>query len=160
MTAIRLIEPSSDSSSLHVGVVAASWNPTITDRLLEGALERLRELGVGQVTVLKVPGSLELPIGADTLLEKGCDAVVALGAIVKGDTDHYDIVVRESTRGLTLVSTRRGAPVANGVLAVHDISHAVDRSRPGPANKGEEAASAAVATAMAIQAARGSATSK
>lgn len=153
MTQVRTVDPEvGDASLLHVGVVAAGWNPSVTDKLLDGALQRLEELGVGEVTVMRVPGSLELPVGARALARRGCDAVVALGTIVKGDTDHYEIVSTESARGLTLVARDEQVPVANGVLAVHDIQHAVERSRPGASNKGQEAAGAAVETALALAA--------
>lgn len=153
MTEIRTIEPSGrTAASLHVGVVVAGWNRSITDRLLAGATARLQRDEVGTVTVLRVPGSLELPVGARALVEAGCHAVVALGVIVQGETDHYEIVRDESARGLTLLAHERGVPVANGILAVRDIEHALDRSQDGPANKGEEAAAAAVATAMSLAA--------
>jgi len=150
VTEVRTIEPQADPSRLHVGVVAAKWNQSITDRLLDGALSRLEHLGVGRVTVVRVPGSLELPVGARALARAGCDAVVALGVIIKGDTDHYAIVATESARGLTLVSQDTGIPVTNGVLAVHEASHAVERAQPGPNNKGDEAATAAVETALTL----------
>jgi 6,7-dimethyl-8-ribityllumazine synthase len=150
VTEIRTIEPLADASRLHIGVVAAKWNQSITDRLVDGALSRLQHLGVGRVTVMRVPGSLELPIGARALADAGCDAVVALGVIIKGDTDHYTIVATESARGLTLVSRDKGIPVTNGVLAVHEVSHAVERAQPGPNNKGDEAATAAVETALTL----------
>lgn len=151
MTEIRTIEPDPvGARKLHVGIVVAGWNRSLTDRLLDGAIKRLEALGVAKVTILRVPGSLELPIGSRRLAETGCDAVVALGVIVKGDTDHYAIVSAESARGLTLVSLEKGIPVANGVLAVHDIADAVDRAQPGAANKGDEAATAAVEAALAL----------
>lgn len=154
MTDIRTVDSSGlPAEILHVGVVVAGWNPTITERLLDGAVARLEAEGVGTITVLRVPGSLELAVGARALLEAGCDAVVALGVVVRGDTDHYATVVRESARGLTLLAHEWGVPVANGVLAVHDIEQAVDRAQPGRSNKGDEAAAAAVATALAITAA-------
>ena len=152
MTQVRTVDVDGDASRLHIGVVVAGWNRSITDRLLEGALHRLEQREVGTVTVLRVPGSLELPVGARALARQGCDAVVALGTIVKGDTDHYHIVSSESARGLTLVSQEEDVPVTNGVLAVHDIADAVERAQPGPSNKGEEAASAAVDTALALAA--------
>lgn len=151
MTEVHQIESSLDASALHVGVAVAGWNRSITDNLLQGAVDRLKTLEVGRVTVLRVPGSLELPTAAAGLVGHGCDAVVALGAIVKGDTDHYAIVSRESARGLTLVANRTGVPIANGILAVHDIALAVDRSQPGPSNKGYEAATAAVEMASSLR---------
>ena len=145
-----IIEGGLDGSSLHVGVAAARWNPSITDRLLEGALRRLDEMGVTDVTVLRVPGALELPVAARRLAEAGCDAVIAIGCVVKGETDHYDIVVRESASGIGAVAVQSGVPVANAILAVHDFQLALDRAGDDDANKGREAAEAAVSTANAL----------
>lgn len=157
MTSVRRVNTEAvDVSNLHVGVVAASWNPTITDALLDGAVSYLEGAGIGVVTVARAPGSLELPVIVDHLIAAaGCHGVVALGAVVKGDTDHYTIVVNEATRGLTLIAAKHGVPVGNGLLAVHDIEHAVDRSGPGPTNKGHEAAAAVVDTLRTIAALRG-----
>ncbi len=145
------IEGVTDGAGLHIGLAVASWNQTITEGLLDGATSRCEELGVSEVTVLRVPGALELPLAARVLVDRGCDAVVAIGTVVKGDTDHYEIVVRESTSGITRVSLDSGVPVTNAILAVHDVAHAVDRSYRGTANKGVEAVDAAIlmATAMA-----------
>ena len=144
------IEGSLNGDGLHLGIAVASWNRTITDRLLEGARGRCKELGVSDVTVLRVPGSLELPVAALTLARAGCDAVVAIGTVVKGDTDHYDIVVRDSSTGLTRVALDTGVPVTNAILAVHNIKDALERAGEGPSNKGHEAVDAAVQTANAI----------
>lgn len=146
----RFVEGELDGSGLHVGVVVATWNQTVTDQLLEGALGRLSELGA-EATVLRVPGALELPLGARKLADAGCHAVVAIGTVVRGDTDHYEIVVRESTSGVARVALDTGVPVTNAILAVNDYSHAVDRSGQGPSNKGYEAAEAAVLTAVALR---------
>lgn len=151
MTEVVTVAGTGDPSLLHVGVAVASWNKTVTDRLLDGAVKRLEQLGVGRVTVMPVPGSLELPLAAKALASAGCDAVVALGTIVKGETDHYSIVSTESARGLNLVALELQVPVANGVLAVHDIAQAVERAEPGPANKGYEAATAAVEMALKMR---------
>ncbi|MFO7300274.1 MAG: 6,7-dimethyl-8-ribityllumazine synthase [Actinomycetes bacterium] len=148
---MRVVEGRPEGRGLHLGVVAATWNASITDRLLEGALLRAEELGVEEVTVVRVPGSLELPVAARALARSGCDAVVAIGAVIKGETDHYDIVVREASSGLSRVALDEGVPVAHAVLAVHDVSHAVERSLPGPSNKGREAVDAAVTTANALR---------
>lgn len=146
----RFIEGEPDGSGLHVGVAVATWNRSVTDRLLDAAVARLEALGA-QVTVLRVPGALELPLAAHGLAEAGCDAVVAIGTIVRGDTDHYEIVVRESTAGIARVALETGVPVANAILAVGEFSHAVERAGEGPSNKGFEAAEAAVSTATALR---------
>ena len=140
-----------DGSNIHLGIAAATWNQAITDRLLDGALARAKALAVTEVTVVRVPGALELPVAARAMAKSGCDAVVAIGAVVKGDTDHYDIVVRESAHGITLVALETGVPVANAILAVHDYSHAVERAGAGESNKGFEAVDAAVQTANALR---------
>jgi len=145
-----IVQGVTDGAGLHIGLAVASWNQTITDRLLDGAESRCEELGVSEVTVLRVPGALELPLAAKALIDQGCNAVVAIGTIVKGDTDHYEIVVRESTSGITRVALDSGVPVTNAILAVHDYGDAVERSDQGDANKGVEAVDAAILTATAI----------
>lgn len=147
----RIVEGSTDGRGLKIGIVAARWNQAITDRLVEGASRRLEEVGVDEVTVLRVSGALELPLGAKKLAEAGCDAVVAIGTVVKGETDHYEIVVRESSRGVARVALDTGVPVANAILAVHDYELAVERAGSGDTNKGAEAAEAAVETATAFR---------
>jgi len=145
-----IIEGVTDGAGLHIGLAVASWNQTITDRLLGGATARCEELGVSEVTILRVSGALELPLAAKALANSGCDAVVAIGTVVKGDTDHYEIVVRESTSGITRATLDTGVPVTNAILAVHDYSHAVERSDQGDSNKGVEAVDAAVLMATAL----------
>ncbi len=145
------IEGVLDASELKVGVVVARWNQTITARLLTGALDRLKELGAEDVKVLHVPGALEIPVGAAALASSGRDAIVAIGVVIKGETDHYEIVVRESTSGVSRVALDTGVPVGNAILAVHDIDDAMARSGAGEANKGAEATDAAVLTATALR---------
>jgi 6,7-dimethyl-8-ribityllumazine synthase len=147
---IRTFEGQLDGSGLQIGVAVATWNRSVTDRLLEAALARLDGLGAA-VTVLRVPGALELPLASRALIDAGCDAIVAIGTIVRGDTDHYEIVVRESTAGIARVALDSGIPVANAILAVNEFAHAVERAGAGPANKGFEAAEAAVSTAVALR---------
>jgi len=139
-----------DGEGMHIGIAAATWNQSITDRLVDGAKERSEAMGVSKVTILRVPGALEVPLAAEALATNGCDAVVAIGAVVKGETDHYEIVVRESSAGLSRVSLDTGVPIANGILAVHDFSQAMERAGEGDANRGAEAAEAAVSMARAL----------
>ena len=150
---IRSIEGELDGSGLHVGIAVATWNRSVTDKLLEGAVGRLEGMGA-EITVLRVPGALELPVATRALIDTGCDAVVAIGTIVRGDTDHYEIVVRESTSGIARVALDTGTPVANAILAVNEFEHAVERAVEGPSNKGYEAAEAAVSTATALRSLR------
>jgi 6,7-dimethyl-8-ribityllumazine synthase len=146
----RLIEGDLDGTGLHVGIAVATWNRAVTDRLLDAAVRRLEGLGA-IVTVVRVPGALELPVACKRLVGAGCDAIVAIGTVVKGDTDHYDIVVRESTSGVSQVALETGIPIANAILAVTEFSHAMERAGEGPANKGHEAAEAAITTAKALR---------
>ncbi len=95
-----------------------------------------RAVGVEEVTVLRVPGALELPVAALALARSGCHGVVAVGTVIKGDTDHYDVVVNESAAGLTAASLDTGIPVTNAVLAVHEAAHARERSFRGRATRG------------------------
>ncbi len=148
---IRVVEGSKSGAGLHIGIAVASWNQGVTDRLLQGAVDRLQEMEVTEITILRVPGALELPVAAKSLIANGCDAAIAIGTVVKGDTDHYEIVVRESTAGIAAVALENGVPVANAILAVHDYGQALERAGDGAANKGAEAAEAAILSATAIR---------
>ncbi|HUG75755.1 MAG TPA: 6,7-dimethyl-8-ribityllumazine synthase, partial [Acidimicrobiia bacterium] len=102
------------------------------------------KLGVTEPTVVEVLGALELPVIARALVDADHDCVVALGAVIEGETDHYHHVATQSMAGLMQVSVDSGRPVGIGLLTVRDIGHAVERSRPGAGNKGAEAARAAI----------------
>lgn len=128
----------------RAGVAMAQFNEAITARLTDGAVEALEEAGVEDIVVARVAGALELGLVASAMLESGCEIVVAVGAVIKGETDHYEYVAAEASRALTEVALRSGRPVGNAVLTVREYEHAVDRSLPGPSNKGREAAEAAV----------------
>ncbi|MBT8202776.1 MAG: 6,7-dimethyl-8-ribityllumazine synthase [Acidimicrobiia bacterium] len=142
-----------DAGGLKVGVAAATFNAEITDGLLDGALSVLDD---AEVTVVRVSGSFELPLVAQALVDAGNDAVVAIGAVILGETDHYEHIARETARGLQDVMLRTGVPVSFGVLTVREADHARTRSLPGPGNKGTEAAEAAVTTARLLQELRSS----
>jgi len=147
---VREITGSLDAAGLKAGIVAARWNQSITDRLLESAVARLEELGADDVTVLHVPGALEIPVGARALVEHGCHVVVVIGVIIKGETDHYDIVVSQSTSGVSQLALETGVPIGNAILAVHDVADALARAGTGDASKAVEAVDAAIETANAI----------
>ncbi len=132
-----------DATGLRIGIAVAAYNREITEGLLAGAES---VLAGAEVEVVWVSGAFELPVVAQALIANGCDAVVALGAVVAGETDHYEHISRESVRGLQEVMLRSGVPVGLGVLTVREVVHAKERSVPGPANKGREAAEAAVRT--------------
>lgn len=143
------LEPGRTPADLTIGVAVATFNQAITDRLLDGAIKALEASGVGRVLILRVAGAWELPVAAAHLARRA-DAVVAIGAVIKGETDHYEVIVGESASGLTRVALDAVKPVTNAVLAAHTLEQALDRSEPGPGNKGAEAAVAAVAAALVI----------
>ena len=136
---------------LVVAIVAATWNRGSVDRLVAGAINELAQSGSPgeRIRVIRVPGAWELPLAASAALAAGADAVVALGCVIRGETDHYDVIVRETSRALMDVMLASGKPVANGVLACREHSQALDRAGFGEDadNKGVEAAAAALATA-------------
>ncbi|QAY62693.1 6,7-dimethyl-8-ribityllumazine synthase [Xylanimonas allomyrinae] len=142
-----------DGRGLRVVVVAASWHTQVMDGLLAGARRALDEAGVGEVTVVRVPGSFELPVAASRAVAAGADAVVALGVVIRGGTPHFDYVCQAATLGLTDLSVRTGVPVGFGVLTCDDDAQALDRAGlPGSrGDKGHEAAQAAVATVVALR---------
>jgi 6,7-dimethyl-8-ribityllumazine synthase len=143
------LEPGRSPGDLTIGIAVATFNQAITDRLLDGAMKALEASGVGRVLILRVAGAWELPFAAAHLVRRA-DAVVAIGAVIKGETDHYEVIVNESASGLTRVALDAVKPVTNAVLAAHTLEQALDRSEPGPGNKGAEAAAAAVAAALTI----------
>ncbi len=137
-----------DAAGLKVGVVVAAYNREITEGLLAGAQAVLAD---ADVEVVWVSGAFELPVAAQALISGGSEAVAALGAVVAGETDHYEHLARECIRGLQDVMLQTGVPVGLGVLTVRDILHAKERSSPGPTNKGREAAEAAVRAARLLK---------
>jgi 6,7-dimethyl-8-ribityllumazine synthase len=137
---------------LRLGVVTALFNRSITAGLKEGALEYLAEAEADEVIVVDAPGAFELPLIAAALTRAGVDAVVCLGAVIEGDTDHYAHVAHRASEGLMRVQIDTGVPIAFGILTVRDIADAEVRSIPGPGNKGREAAHAAVMTALTLKA--------
>jgi 6,7-dimethyl-8-ribityllumazine synthase len=143
-----------DGSGLKVVVVAASWHTVVMDGLLDGSRRALAEAGVEDVTVVRVPGTFELPVAAQAAAASGADAVVALGVVIRGGTPHFEYVCEAATHGLTDVAVRTGVPVGFGVLTCDDEAQALDRAGlPGShEDKGAEAAQAAVATVVALRA--------
>ncbi len=139
---------------LRVAVIAAQWHTQVMDGLLNGAERALKELGIEEPTVIRVPGAFELPVAAKQLADRGYDAVVALGVVIRGGTPHFDYVCQAATAGLTQVSVDTGVPVGFGVLTCDDEQQALDRAGlPDSAeDKGHEAVTAAVATAATLRA--------
>ncbi|WP_166355062.1 6,7-dimethyl-8-ribityllumazine synthase [Phytoactinopolyspora limicola] len=140
------------ADGLRVAVVAAQWHQTVMDGLVDGALAALKEAGLGEPTVIRVPGSFELPVAAARCARAGFDAVVALGVVIRGGTPHFDYVCQAATDGLTRVSVDTGVPVGFGVLTCDTEEQALDRAglEGSREDKGREAAQAAVATVLAL----------
>ena len=136
-----------DATGIRVGVVRSLFNRPVTDGLLEGALAVLAEARAQDVTVVDVEGAFEAPLAAQKMVQGGYDAVIVLGAVVEGETDHYEHIANRASEGLMRVMLDAGVPVTFGILTVRDPAHAYARSAPDEHNKGREAAEAAVRTA-------------
>ena len=144
-----------DGSGLKIGIVAAKFNEFITTKLVEGAEEGLSENGVDatDVTIAYVPGSFEIPVVASKMAHSGnYDAVICLGAVIKGDTDHYEYVAGEATRGIADVSLSSGIPVIFGVLTTHTMQHALERCGGRKGNAGHSCAVTAIETVNVLRA--------
>ena len=142
-----------DVRGLRVAVIAAQWHEKVMDGLIDGARRALKEYGVEEPVLLRVPGSFELPVVARGLAVRGFDAVVALGVVIRGGTPHFDYVCEAATMGLTQVSTDTGVPIGFGLLTCDDDEQALDRAGlPGShEDKGFEATTAALATAVLLR---------
>lgn len=143
--------PDLDGTDLRVAIVVARFNENVTRRLLKGAQDALSKHGVEEPDVYWVPGSLELPVTALALAEKGeHDAIVALGAVIRGETFHFEVVAMQSAQGLMQVQLDTGVPIAFGVLTTEDEDQALARSGMKN-NKGAEAAEAAIEMANLLR---------
>ena len=152
MTEGKPIEENLDARGLKFAVVCARFNNLVTDRLLAGALDALKGHGAVDIEVVKVPGSWELPLAAKTIAErKRPDAIIALGAVIRGDTPHFDYVAGQAASGLMAVQLETGIPVAFGVLTTNTIEQAVDRAGGKDGNKGYDAAITAIEMADQIR---------
>jgi 6,7-dimethyl-8-ribityllumazine synthase len=136
-----------DATGMHIGIVVSRFNDIISTRLLEGAVAALKERGVedGGIDVVWVPGAFEIPIAARELATHGgVDAVVCLGAVIRGDTAHFEYVAGEAAHGIASVHATTGVPATFGVLTVDTIEQATDRAGGKHGNKGAEAADTAI----------------
>ena len=143
MSNIKTIEGDFTGSSMQLALVVARFNSFITDSLLEGALDILKRHGISDtdLTIVKVPGAFELPIAASRLAKSGrYDGIIALGAVIRGGTPHFDYVAGECVKGLSQVSLNQDIPLSFGVLTVDSIEQAIERAGTKAGNKGAEAA--------------------
>ncbi len=137
---------------LRVAILASRFNHFIVDRLVEGALDALRRHGGAEATVVRAPGAWELPLVCRRLAMSGrFDAIVALGAVIRGSTPHFDYVSAEVSKGLAGVSLDTGVPVSFGVLTTDTIEQAIERAGTKAGNKGWEAAVSAIETANLLK---------
>ena len=133
------------ANGMNIGIVVAEWNPQITQGLLKGAIETLEKCGCKEIEIYNVPGSFELSLAAQFLLEYSeIDAVICLGSVVQGETKHFDFVCEGTALGIKDVSLKYNKPVIFGVLTDNTIQQAIDRSGGKHGNKGIEAAITAI----------------
>ena len=143
----QVTEGNLDASGHKFAIVVSRFNSFITDRLLAGALDALKRSGVkpDDVEIVKVPGSWELPLAAKTLAaKKQHAAIIALGAVIRGETPHFDQVANQASNGLAAVALEANVPVAFGVLTTNTVEQAVDRAGGKSGNKGYDAAITAI----------------
>ena len=136
-----------NAKKMRFAIVVAEWNINITSNLLKGAYDTLIKHGAQKknITVKYVPGSFELPIGAQTIIEKtDVDAVICLGSVIQGDTKHFDFVCQATALGIKDVALSYNVPVIFGVLTDNTLQQAIDRSGGKHGNKGDEAAITAI----------------
>ncbi|HBX35848.1 6,7-dimethyl-8-ribityllumazine synthase [Pseudohongiella sp. SYSU M77423] len=147
MSEIRRIEGDFVSGSGRYIIIASRFNSFIVEKLIDGAVDTLVRHGVDKenISIVMAPGAYELPVLAKHVVaNRPCDAVIALGAVIRGGTPHFDYVAGECVKGLSQVSLDSGVPVAFGVLTVDTIEQAIERAGTKAGNKGAEAAMGAI----------------
>lgn len=147
MADIKTIEGHLDGKGLKFGIVQSRFNDFISGRLVEGAIDGLERHGAKRenITIAKVPGSYEIPMVAKKMAESGkYDAVICLGAVIRGSTPHFDYVAGEAAKGIAMVGLEVGIPVIFGVLTTDTIEQAVERAGTKAGNKGYDAAMSAI----------------
>lgn len=144
---IKTIEADVVGRDARIGIVLGRWNDFIGEALLRGAISGLRRHGVNEsaITVVHVPGAFEIPLALKAMADSGnYDGLVALGAVIRGSTPHFDYVAGECVKGMAQVNMQSGIPVSFGVLTVDTIEQAIERAGTKAGNKGEEAALSAL----------------
>ncbi len=143
----QLIEGQLNATELNFGIIVSRFNSFISDHLLEGALDALRRHGADEdsITIVRVPGAFEIPLAAQRLAAQGkYDALICLGAVIRGATPHFDYVSAEVTKGIAAVSLAKDLPVAFGILTTDSIEQAIERAGTKAGNKGADAAATAI----------------
>lgn len=157
---MKVIEGNIRATGKKFAIVVARFNSFVVESLLEGALDTLErhgEVNPDDITIVRVPGAYEMPLAAKKVAQKGqFDAIIALGAVIRGGTPHFDFVAGECNKGLAQVSLDAGVPLAFGVLTTDSIEQAIERSGTKAGNKGAEAALSALEMVNVVSAIDGS----
>lgn len=151
---LKTIEGQFDAKNLRVAIVATRFNDFIVDRLIGGAVDYLKRNGadVGNILLVRVPGAFEMPVVAQKLAQSGkYDGILALGAVIRGGTPHFDFVASEATKGLAQISLATGVPVGFGLLTTDNVEQAIERAGTKAGNKGVEAATALLETMRVLE---------
>lgn len=155
MSKINVIEGSFTQADGKYAIVVARFNSFVVESLLDGAVDTLKRHGVKEenITVVRVPGAWELPLAAQKLAEKkSFDAIIGLGAVIRGGTPHFDFVCNEAAKGLGVVGLQYSMPVVFGVLTTDSIEQAIERSGTKAGNKGSDAAMTAIEMVSVLKA--------
>lgn len=147
MSDIKQIEAGGDVGDSRITLVVSRYNSFVVDRLLKGCINTLTSVGIkrANVSLIKVPGAFEIPVTVKRVVNRAnVDAIITLGAIIRGETAHFDIIADECARGIGSIAIESGIPVIFGVLTVDNVDQAMDRSGDAESNKGSEAARTAV----------------
>jgi 6,7-dimethyl-8-ribityllumazine synthase len=144
------------AAGLRLAVVVSRFNNFVTDRLREGALDAIAKAGgsVAEGDVIQIPGAWEFPVTVRALAHRGYDAIICLGAVIRGDTPHFDYVAGEAARGIADASAATGVPMAFGILTTNTVEQATDRAGGKHGNKGYDAAMTAIEMALTLRAIR------
>ena len=148
------IEGALDASNASWAIIVSRWNGFITERLLEGAIDTIKRHGGSEdaITLIRVPGAFEIPLACQKAAQSGkYDSVIAIGAVIRGATPHFDYVAGEVAKGVGTVSLQTGVPISFGVLTTDTIEQAIERAGTKAGNKGVEAASAAIEMVQVIR---------
>jgi len=150
---IKTIEGQLEAKGLKVAIVASRFNDFIVDKLIGGAVDALTRHGASRedLIIVKIPGAFEMPLVAQKLAKSGkYDGIVCVGAVIRGATPHFDVVVNECAKGLAQVSLSSGIPLGFGVLTTDNIEQAIERAGSKAGNKGVDAAMAMLETARVV----------
>jgi 6,7-dimethyl-8-ribityllumazine synthase len=154
----RTLEGNLDAKGLRFAIVVSRFNSVITERLLAGALDALKRTGCNEedITVVRVPGSWELPLAVREIALRKPNAIICLSCLIRGETPHFDYIASEATKGVGLISLDAGIPVAYGILTTNTLEQALDRAGAKSGNKGFDAAMTAIEMANLVRTIRSS----